>query len=228
MKALSSADTLLPRDSGQRTHVAALSPDLLAQSARRLRVVVILYAVAFFTSDPLTAFFFPEERANFLSSVLRWGPSTFSIAAALALAALTWNRRIAVGTVLILGLVFEVIGSFGIAAAQYDDVTRYVTEPASAGLSWVAVWMLGFTVIIPSPPRWALVAALASASSVPLVVGFVVAMDPVLEISRRLFFFQFVVPYVLVVMIAYVRRRTRTAKRRPWSWRSPRAVVPTS
>jgi eukaryotic-like serine/threonine-protein kinase len=207
MNAPSSVDTLRPRDSGQRTRVTGLPPDLLAQSARRLRVVAILYAFAFFTSDPLTALYFPEERANFLSSAVRWGPSTLSIATALALAALTRNRRIAVGTVLTLGLLFEVIGSFGIAAAQYDDVSRYVTEPPSAGLSWVAVWMLGFTVVVPSPPRWAFIAALASASSVPLVVSFVVAMDPILEIPLLLFFFQFVVPYVLVVLIAYVSAR---------------------
>jgi hypothetical protein len=58
---------------------------------------------------------------------------------------------------------------------QYLDVSRYATEPPWAGLSWVAVWMLGFTVIIPSPPRRALVAALGSASAVPLVVAYVMA-----------------------------------------------------
>ena len=119
MKTPSSAETLLPRDRGRRTHVTGLPPDLLAQAARRLRIVTILYAFAFFISNPLTAILIPEERVNFLSSAIRWVPSAVSITAALLVAALTWNRRIAVGTVLTVGLVFEVVGSFGIAAAQY-------------------------------------------------------------------------------------------------------------
>ena len=72
-----------------------------------------------------------------------------------------------------LGLVFEVVGSFGIAIAQYGDPIRLRQAPPWAGLSWVAVWMLAYTVIVPSPPRQALIAALLSVSSVPIVVGLV-------------------------------------------------------
>ena len=188
-----------------RPHVTGLPPDLQAQSARRLRIVAMLYAFVFFVSDPLTAIFFPDDRVDFVSSILRWGPSAMSIAAALAVAALTWNRRMTVGTVLLIGLLFEVVGSFGIAAAQYLDMNRYATAPPWAGLSWVAVWMLGFTVMIPSPPRWALLAALASAAAVPTVVGFVIATTPgPIGVSPLRFFLQIVLPYLLVVLIAYV------------------------
>jgi hypothetical protein len=208
MKTPSSAETLLPRDRRRRTHLTGLPPDLLAQAARRLRIVTILYAFAFFMSNPLTAILFPEERALFLSSAIRWAPSTVSIATALLIAALTGSRRIAVGTVLTVGLVFEVVGSFGIAAAQYMDVSRYATEPPWAGLSWVAVWILGYTVIIPSPPRRALVAALGSASAVPVMVAFVIATNPGQPVQSPLrFFFQIVLPYLLVVLIAYVGAR---------------------
>jgi serine/threonine-protein kinase len=201
-------ETLLPRDDERRSRVTGLPPDLLAQSARRLRVVALLYAFVFFTSDPLTTIFFRDERASFLSNAIRWAPSTISIATALLVAALTWSRRIPVGTVLTVGLIFEVAGSFGIAAAQYLDITRWGIDPPWAGLSWVAVWMLGYTVIIPSPPRWALVAALASAGSVPLVVGLVLATHtggP--QISALLYFLRIVLPYLLVVLIAYVGSR---------------------
>ena len=131
-----------------------------------------------------------------------------SISTALLVAALTWSPRIAAGTLLIVGLIFEVAGSFGIAAAQYLDINRYAYDPPWGGLSWVAVWMLGFTVIIPSPPRWALMAALASASSVPLVVGLAMATNTgPLQISPLLFFLRIVLPYLLVVLIAYVGAR---------------------
>src|SRR5437867_643968 len=208
MKTPSSAETLVPREKAQRRPVTGLSPDLLAQSARRLRILALLYAFVFFMSDPLQAILFSEERARFLASPIRWAPSTISIAAALLVAALTLNRRIAVEIVLTLGLVFEVAASFGIAAAQFLDASAYAVEPQWVGLSWVAVWMCSFTVIIPSPPRRALAAALASAASVPLVVGFVMAIDRTpLRISAFRFFILLVLPYLLVVLIAYVGAR---------------------
>src|SRR5215471_13964313 len=208
MKTPSSAETLVPREKTRRTPVTRLPPELLAQSARRLRIVALLYAFVFFMSDPLQAILFSEERARYLASPIRWAPSTISIVVALLVAALTWNRRIAVETVLTLGLVFEVAASFGIAAAQFLDGSRYAVDKPWAGLSWVAVWMSSFTVIIPSPPRKALAAALASAASVPLTAGFVMAMNltPV-RLSPLRFFNVLVLPYLLVVLIAYVGAR---------------------
>jgi eukaryotic-like serine/threonine-protein kinase len=208
MQTPSSAETLVPRDKTRRTSVTGLSPDLLGQSARRLRIVALLYAFVFFMSDPMQAILFSDERARFLATPMRWVPSTISIAVALLLAALTWNRRIAVEIVLTLGLVFEVAGSFGIAAAQFLDGSRYAADPPWAGLSWVAVWMASFTVIIPSPPRRALAAALASAASVPLMVGLVMALGLTpMRISAFRFFNLLVLPYMLVVLIAYVGAR---------------------
>ena len=201
-------DTLLPRGDGRRTSLGALPPDLLAESARRLRILALLYAFVFFVSNPLTAILFADERARFLESAIRWAPSTVSIGMALLVAALTWNPRIPAGAALASGLLFEVIGSYGIAAAQYLDVGRYATEPPWAGLSWVAVWMLGFTVMVPSPPRWALIAALASATSVPIVVAVALAIDGgPLEISPLRFFMQIALPHLLVVLVAYVGSR---------------------
>src|SRR5215510_4983001 len=105
MKTPSSVETLIPRENTRRTPVTGLSPELLVQSARRLRIVALLYAFVFFMSDPLQAILFSEERARFLGSAIRWAPSTISIAASLLVAVLTWDRRIDVKTILTLGLV---------------------------------------------------------------------------------------------------------------------------
>jgi tRNA A-37 threonylcarbamoyl transferase component Bud32 len=203
-----SGETLLPRDAKPRTRAGGLPPELLTQSARRLRILALQYAFIFFMSDPLLAILFPEERAMFLSSALRWAPSSMSIATALLVVALTYSRRVAVRTVLDMGLVFEVVGSFGIAAAQYLDPSRYAAGPPWIGLSWVAVWMLGFTVVVPSEPRRALAAALMSATSVPLVVGVAIAtrLAP-FRLPPARFFFAVVLPYLLVVLVAYVGAR---------------------
>lgn len=204
----SSVDTLIPPDRGPSTAATGLPADVLTQSAQRLRIVAMLYAFVFFASDPLSAILFTSERALFFSTIMRWAPSTVSISVALLVAASSLTRALPAATVLTLGLFFEVAASFGIAAAQYLDVTRYVSDPPWAGLSWVAVWMLGFTVMVPNPPRRALIAAMASASSVPLVVGLAIATQgsPV-RISPLLFVLRIVVPYFLVVLIADVGAR---------------------
>src|SRR6185295_17292383 len=106
------------------------------------------------------------------------------------------------------GLLFEVVGSFGIAAAQYLDPSRYALGPPWLGLSWVAVWMIGFTVVVPSQPRRALAAALASASAVPIVAGVAMAtgLAPI-QLPPIRFFFSLVLPYLLVAFVAYVGAR---------------------
>jgi eukaryotic-like serine/threonine-protein kinase len=159
-------------------------------------------------SDVLPMLLFKTQRDYALAAAIRWVPTAVSIVVALIVAASTWSRRVAVGTALTLGLIFEVVGSFGIAIAQYGDPTGYIQSPPWSGLSWVAVWMLAYTVIVPSPPRQALIAALISVSSVPLVVGLGVASGAaVLSINPLGFFIVLVLPYLLVVLLAYVGAR---------------------
>jgi eukaryotic-like serine/threonine-protein kinase len=203
-----SAETMLPRDAEAPTQATGLPPALLAQSARRLRILALQYAFVFFMSDPLLAILFPEQRVTFLSSPMRWAPSVVSISTALLLVLLTYKRGISVVTILEVGLIFEVVGSFGIAAAQYLDPSRYAEGPPWLGLSWVAVWMIGFTVVVPSQPRRALAAALASASAVPVTVAVAMAagLAPI-RVPPVLFFFALVLPYLLVVLVAYVGAR---------------------
>jgi serine/threonine-protein kinase len=192
----------------QPSLLTGFPPELLAQSARRLRAGVLLYAFVFFMNNPLPAILFPEDRVRYLASALHWAPSAISIVAALAVAALTWSPRIPVATILIIGLVFEVIGSYGIAAAQFLDVSRWAADPPWGGLSWVAIWMLGFTVMTPTPPRWALIAGLASATSVPVVVGYVIATQPAApDLTPLRFFFRVALPYLLVMLVGYVSAR---------------------
>ncbi|HMH57258.1 MAG TPA: serine/threonine-protein kinase, partial [Gemmatimonadales bacterium] len=76
------------------------------------------------------------------------------------------------------------------------------------GLSWVAVWVVLFTVVVPTSPRRALVAALASVSSVPVIIGLMIASGfTSFRIDPAEFFFGLVFPYLLVVGMAYVGAR---------------------
>jgi serine/threonine-protein kinase len=203
-----SSAELLPQAPAGRSQLTSLPRDFETDGARRLRVVVALYAFAFLVSGPITALLSPDERVTFFGSALRWVPSLLSLAAALAVTAFTWNPRVPTATLLGLGLIFEVAGSYGIAAAQYLNAERWTVMPPWGGLSWVAVWMLGFAMMVPSPPRLALLAALGSATAVPAIVAFAVTIAPEpTAITASRYFLQVLVPYLIVVVIADVGAR---------------------
>jgi len=106
-----------------------------------------------------------------------------------------------------IALAFEVVGSYGIAVAEFLDL-RGLNANGYFGLSWVSVWTLLFTVAIPTAPRRAVIAALASVSAVPVVIALVMTMSPgVFQPNLWQFFFGLVSPYLLVVIMAYVGAR---------------------
>lgn len=180
----------------------------MRQSARRLRGQALVYAAAFFMSGVLPALVFNGERQLFFASPMRWLPPTASLMVAILVAVATMSRRISPEAKLTIGLWFEVAGSIGICAAQFLDGRTYAADPPWAGLSWVAVWVLGFSIIVPSPPRRALLAALASVSAVPIMVGWVLASGTsAVRLAPLPFFFKLVLPYLLVVGIAYLGAR---------------------
>jgi serine/threonine-protein kinase len=199
-----SSESLFLRNEGLRDRVSGLPSDVLAQSARRLRVLALLYAFVFFMAGYFPALLFPADRAHLFSRFALWGPGAISMAVALLVVALTSNPRIPIGVVMVIGLVWEVASSFGIAMAEFLDPAGLNFNAHWVGLSWVALWTLLFTVVVPSSPRRTVIAALASVSSVPLVVGFVIATNTVAGVTSAKFFFAFIFPYLLVVMMTYV------------------------
>ena len=52
-----------------------------------------------------------------------------------------------------LGLVFEIVSSYVIAASEFADPAAIETHQGFLGLSWVAVWVMLFTLVVPTPPR---------------------------------------------------------------------------
>jgi eukaryotic-like serine/threonine-protein kinase len=196
------------RRTSTRQTTVGLPTDVVAQSADRLRILAFLYAFVFFMAGIFPALLSPGDRAHLFSSFVMWGPATIAIVVALAVALVVGNARVPLSTAMNIGLAFEVISCYGIAAAEFLDPSGLNPKAGFFGLSWVAVWMLLFTVVIPTKPRRAVGAALASVSSVPVVVGLVVALYPIpFTLSPGQFFFGLVFPYLLVVMMAYVGAR---------------------
>jgi eukaryotic-like serine/threonine-protein kinase len=196
-----------PEPSG-RGRSSGFPVDLLRQSAHRLRVLALLYAFVFFMGGIFPALLFPEDRAKFLGSFVQWGPGTIAIVVALVVAAVIRSKRLPLTAVMNLGLWFEIASSYAIAAAEFGDPEGLATHHGFLGLSWVAVWVVLFTVVVPTAPRRAVLAALASVSSVPVVIGGMIAAGMfTAQVNAPQFFFGLVFPYLLVVGMAYVGAR---------------------
>src|SRR5207249_12114157 len=117
------------------------------------------------------ALLFPGDRARFLGSFLQWGPSVIGIGVALLVAAVIRSPRLPLPTAMNIGLAFEIASSYAIAAAEFADPMALEMSRGMIGLSWVAVWIVLFTVVVPTAPRRAVLAALASLCSAAVAVG---------------------------------------------------------
>src|SRR6267142_3471232 len=169
--------------------------DLVRQSAGRLRILALLYAFVFFMAGIFPALLFPADRARFLGSFVQWGPGVIWIVVALLVAMVIRSDRRPLPTVMNLGLVFEIASSYAIAAAEFADPMGLEMHQGYLGLSWVAVWVVLFTVVVPTSPRRALLAALASVSSVPVIIGLLIASGATsFRLGPAEFFFGLVFP----------------------------------
>ena len=195
--------------SGQRSWT--LPPDLLAEAARRLRPSALLYATAYFLAGLLPALLIPEARAVLFSAPGLWLPRALAIAGALALAILASLPGVSDRWKIGFGLVFEVLGSIGIAAAEYQDITGPITQgrfgSAGFGLSWVAAWVLLFSVVVPTPPKITLLVAALALMTVPVTYAVGVASGSNVPLEPVDFFFSLVFPYIVVLLMVYVGSR---------------------
>jgi len=137
----------------------SLSPELQRQITRRLRLIAITYSLAFFFADFVPAILFNELGEQF-KEPFSWVPGMGSILVGLLVAGVVSSPRLSWQTKLNIGLVFEVVGSYGIALSQYTVIPDIRNEPHILNVlspSWVAIWMLFYSIVVPAPPRNTLV-----------------------------------------------------------------------
>lgn len=198
---LRSARPLRERSSG-------LPEDLLRKAAGRLRVVALVFSFGFLIANFVPPIFEPTGQRVF-GSVLGWGPGAFSIAMGLMVAGLASTPRIRPGTLMNIGMVFGVLGSFGIAAASYWGIyaglDHNIEHLNLLDPGYVAPWIIAYTVLIPNRPGRALFAGLVSASAVPIMWLLTMKFGgTTISLAPGHFFTALVLPYLLVVMMAYV------------------------
>jgi eukaryotic-like serine/threonine-protein kinase len=141
----------------------------------------------------------------------QWIPRVLSIGVALTLAWLASRRGIPARVKLYAALGFEVLGSLGIAVAEYQRITAQIGQGnmgnVGFGLSWVAAFVLLFSVVVPMPPRIMLLSTSLSVATVPLVYAAGVALGSNLPLGPSEFFFALVFPYLIIIIMAYVGSR---------------------
>ena len=194
-----------PKDSS-RPGSSGLPTDLLSQSAGRLRTVALVYAVVFFLAGVVPPLLDLRDRARYLSTPLLFAPAIVGILIALVTAALI--RRVPPAVAINLGLVFEIVSSYAIAASEFGDPATLEAQQGFLGLSWVSVWVMMFTIVVPTTPRRALLAALASGTSVAVIIGgLIVTGATTRQLTLDQWFIGLVFPYLLVAGMAYIGAR---------------------
>ena len=195
---------------GRRASASTLPPDLMADAVKRLSASLFIYALGFFLAGMLPALVYPAARAMFFRAEQHWVPPTLSIAVALLLMYIVSRPTVTDRTKLRLGLGFQVLGSFGISAAEFQRIVAPIMTsvgPGGFGLSWVVTWVLLFSVLVPTPPRLAALAAAFSVAMVPITYAIGVALGSNVALRAEEFFFSLVFPYMVVVVMAYVASR---------------------
>jgi serine/threonine-protein kinase len=186
----------------------SLPQDLVNRAATRLQILAWLYGFTFFMAAFFPRLIFPDERRILVERPVNWLPGVISIAVAVSVALAIRMPRSRPRAMTALALVFEVVGSYGIAAAEFLQPAGLEAGSSWVGLPWVAVWMLMFNVVVPTAPRYAVIASLASVTSVPAMVMLSISLFPHAWRPDGLeIFFRFGFPYVLVVIMAYVGAR---------------------
>jgi serine/threonine-protein kinase len=186
-----------------------LPPDLLRQAVGRLRAVALLFATAVAIANFVAAAFTVEGQEYTFRRVVGWLPGVLAIAGALFVVWLATWRRASVSTKLTVGLLFQVLGGFAIAMAQWwglwdgvEDLSTNVHFQRSLGISWVAVWVVLFTVVVPTAPWRALLASVVTGATVPLTITLSMAFGGTPTVNASFFFWGFVFPYVVLAPAA--------------------------
>jgi hypothetical protein len=199
-----------PAVSSDRVVSRSLPPVLLRLAVKRVQVVAFVILGALFFGWFLGNLAEGEFLMEF-ARVGEWGPPVFMIVASLGMISLARWGRLPAPSLVSAALAYEVATSFAIAVSEYYDTFAGMPvvfmERDVVGFTTVALWMLAFTVIVPSQPRRALVALLLSATAVPVVYLLEVHAGRAPALGAMRFWLVFVLPYVGVAAVAYLAAR---------------------
>lgn len=195
-----------PRESSK----SGLPLSLLRQASKRLQIVCAVAAGSLAIYWVLANRVQGELAAEF-QDPFQWVAPTIMLLSSLVVLTLARSRWLSPATVVKVGLAYMVIFSFCIPLSEYYNAffgidPQYLSRDL-VGLSGVAIWMLFFTVLVPSKPRHALIALTLSGAAVPITMALLARYGNAPKLPFGDFADLFIGPYVFVVIMSYIAAR---------------------
>jgi serine/threonine-protein kinase len=181
-----------------------LPPDLVEKAGKRLSLAALTYAIVYalaYGSGRVSSSFadyWDSMAGVYVSDVIAAGFILFSVVVFFVVR----SGRFAPALLLDLGLVYEVVGAIGIDV--HLALGHWTEGMQATGLSWVAVWIVFFPLIVPSTSGKTLLASLATATTTPVLyaIGLARGAPPITGAVAAV-----VVPNYLCVGLAIVAAR---------------------
>ena len=197
------------RDGSGRSSVG-LPQSMLREASKRLSIVCLIVIGALVITW-LGVNLIEGELGDEFRRPSDWIPPSIALLASLIVYVLAHRQLLPLTTIITMGLVYEVIVSYCLVLSEYlgtfQLVDARIINADLVGFSGVAIWMLCFTVLVPSRPRHALTALILSASSVPITMGLLSRSGQAPVLEPMVFIVTFVLPYGLCVALAYAAAR---------------------
>ena len=195
-----------PSDTGSRRPSSInLPPKFLEQAGRRLCGIS-----AFIAASTVALTLFLGVIDPDIGALRRDDPATRLTLLAMVLlsagvAAAQYFRVVPPRTLLVIGMVFEVLIAFGIGLLE-TTLPFDGTQPVR-GVSTVAVWILAVGLLVPKRPKWTAIIALTSASMWPLAYAINIAVRdlPSLPAERLTVWLTYL--YLVALLTALAGRR---------------------
>ena len=159
---------------------SVLPDGLVRLIPRRLKIAAVLYSSAYLLS---------MASDEIILHLVVGAPWTFheghmvalvAISVSLLVAALADSSALSLVGKQRLGLWYEVISSFGIAAGTMGHLRLHL-DATFLGISWVALWIAFYPLVVPATRRDAIIFSSLSALSSPLALLFWVRVLPGIE-----------------------------------------------
>jgi serine/threonine protein kinase len=144
----------------------AMPAELLRQAARRLAFAAFGVALAFAVSIVLNNLVSALGLYNHAHLAAENVIGGIMVVVSAAMAWTARSGRLTPRRLLLTGLAYEVTVALGISIG--DNLEPLPSDLPLVAISWLCVWIVVFPLVVPAPPRWALPAALISASTWPL------------------------------------------------------------